>query len=151
MEASPKGPSTASSTRRGEDPATNSASRRDRLDTALFVVGFLLLVMSLLGGYLQRPANGSKPSAMSWLLQPPERNAFLKPPAQANLRQAYFDGPLRGWAVGHGIMVMTSDGGQSWRAQASGTTTGLNSIYATGDGKNLWAVGDFGTILHTYD
>jgi photosystem II stability/assembly factor-like uncharacterized protein len=126
---------------------------RDQLDTALLLVGFLLLVLSLLGAYLQRPSNASKPSPMPWLLQPPERNSFLKYPAiPGHLIGVHFDGSKRGWVVGSdGTILHTIDGGQSWRSQSGVTDEVLGSIYEPGDGKTLWAVGLNGTILHTID
>ena len=59
-----------------------------------------------------------------------------------------------GWAVGeNGVILHTSDGGESWKDQTSGTEETLRSV-AFADEKNGWAVGgDFGVgaILRTSD
>ena len=56
-----------------------------------------------------------------------------------------------GWACGRfGTIMHTSDGGQTWSRQNSGTTFTLSGICFT-DAKNGWAVGNAGTILHTSD
>ena len=38
-----------------------------------------------------------------------------------------------------------------WYAQPSGTTNQLNGVFLQADGRNGWAVGDAGTIVHTGD
>jgi photosystem II stability/assembly factor-like uncharacterized protein len=56
-----------------------------------------------------------------------------------------------GWACGRwGTILHTSDGGNTWNQQNSGTDYTLSSIFFT-DPQNGWAVGDGGTILHTTD
>jgi photosystem II stability/assembly factor-like uncharacterized protein len=123
------------------------------LGIAALLGGLALLAGALLGGYFQKPPLEPKPLAASWLLRPQEQNAYAKfPTIGANLSQVCLAGPLRGWAVGSGgTIVATSDGGQTWQPQASGTTNDLYSVYGSGDGKTLWAVGDRGTILHSAD
>jgi photosystem II stability/assembly factor-like uncharacterized protein len=66
------------------------------------------------------------------------------------------DGDL--WAVGdHGASVESRDGGASWKVRQSGTNVSFTSaftipVFATGDGKRLWAVGDRrGTIFESTD
>jgi len=56
-----------------------------------------------------------------------------------------------GWASArNGLILHTSDGGQSWRVQNSGTDFTLASIFFL-DSQTGWAVGDQGTIIHTKD
>jgi photosystem II stability/assembly factor-like uncharacterized protein len=56
-----------------------------------------------------------------------------------------------GWACGrYGTILHTSDGGTTWRPQASGTKFTLSGICFV-DTKNGWAVGNKGTIVHTSD
>lgn len=54
-----------------------------------------------------------------------------------------------GWAVGRdGTILHTSNGGQNWEYQESGTTAGLNSVCFT-DENHGWICGDSAIILHT--
>ena len=59
-----------------------------------------------------------------------------------------------GWAVGcrypsgDSLVLATSNGGTTWRAQNTGNAYGLFGV-AFVDAKHGWAVGDFGTILVT--
>ncbi|MBS0391704.1 MAG: hypothetical protein JSR23_11260, partial [Proteobacteria bacterium] len=57
------------------------------------------------------------------------------------------------WAVGDGGTILaTSNGGNSWAAQASGTKASLTSVHFTAeDPRRGWAVGNYGTILATRD
>lgn len=56
-----------------------------------------------------------------------------------------------GWVCGRwGTILHSSDGGQTWASQQSGTDYTLVSIHFV-DSKTGWAVGDSGTILHTKD
>ena len=67
-------------------------------------------------------------------------------------------------AVGEGVTsLVASAGGKAdtavvavfvqngWYAQPSGTTNQLNGVFFLPDGRNGWAVGDAGTIVHTAD
>lgn len=54
-----------------------------------------------------------------------------------------------GWVVGEsGTILHTTDGGNSWSAQNSGTSNWLYSVRFA-DANTGWAVGEHGTILHT--
>lgn len=54
-----------------------------------------------------------------------------------------------GWAVGrNGNIIHTSDGGQNWEYQESGTTAELNSVCFV-DENHGWICGDSAIILHT--
>ena len=45
--------------------------------------------------------------------------------------------------------VVIVDVQSGWYAQASNTTNDLNGVHAAADGRNVWAVGNAGTIVHT--
>ena len=58
---------------------------------------------------------------------------------------------ITGWAVGdHGTILKTSNGGNKWISQNSGTKNQLNSVCFT-DSNTGWVVSDSGTILKTTD
>ena len=58
-----------------------------------------------------------------------------------NLRDVYFTDNQTGWAVGNaGVILHTSDGGQTWAAQTSGTTLNLFTVYFI-DNQTGWAAG----------
>ncbi|MGD8394335.1 MAG: YCF48-related protein [Candidatus Eiseniibacteriota bacterium] len=67
------------------------------------------------------------------------------------LRAVHFADLDHGWAVGHtGDLLRTTNGGQLWSAQGSGTTHDLNGVFFV-DTMNGWCVGDLGTIRHSTD
>lgn len=69
-----------------------------------------------------------------------------------SLRSVCFLDQNLGWAVGfNGTILHTTNGGDSWIIQASGTSNKLYSIVYFLDPNNGWVVGEFGTILHTSD
>jgi len=80
------------------------------------------------------------------------------PSAQQKKKQLYddlfsvsFPTEKHGWACGRwGAVLHTSDGGNTWNQQNSGTDYTLSSIFFA-DPQNGWAVGDKGTIIHTQD
>jgi photosystem II stability/assembly factor-like uncharacterized protein len=56
---------------------------------------------------------------------------------------------LTGWVVGYdGIIMHTTDGGQSWHTQPTTGSWNLLSVWAV-DGHTAWASGMGGTIIHT--
>jgi photosystem II stability/assembly factor-like uncharacterized protein len=58
----------------------------------------------------------------------------------------------RAWACGdHGTIVYTSNGGQSWELQDTGTSAHLYGIVFHEDGGSVIAVGERGTILRSMD
>ena len=80
-----------------------------------------------------------------------EKKAARLEKARDDLFSLSFPSETEGWACGrHGIILHTSDGGQTWKPQSSGTDATLSSICFT-DLQNGWAVGARGTILHTHD
>lgn len=56
-----------------------------------------------------------------------------------------------GWAVGEaGTIVHTTDGGDTWTVQKSGTPRNFSDVHFL-DAVTGWAVGRSGTVLHTTD
>ncbi|MGH9768975.1 MAG: YCF48-related protein [Blastocatellia bacterium] len=56
-----------------------------------------------------------------------------------------------GWVVGNnGTILKTTNGGDAWTAQTSGTAANLRDVYFV-DANHGWAVGDSGVILTTSD
>ena len=72
-------------------------------------------------------------------------------PQGNNLRGASLANANTGTLVGdYGTIVMTTDGGNNWTIQSSGTTQTLWGVSFT-DANNGSAVGESGTILRTTD
>ena len=68
-----------------------------------------------------------------------------------DLNDTSFVTTTTGWAVGNGgTIINTINGGTTWTAQTSGTTSDLNAVYATSV-NDAWAAGDSGTLLRTTD
>ena len=65
---------------------------------------------------------------------------YMQNPTLSDLMSVYFVDSDRGWAVGGGGTILnTSDGGETWVQQSSGTTSQLQSIYFTDSIKaGLW-------------
>lgn len=62
------------------------------------------------------------------------------PGLSASVPAIFFSDPNHGWAVGGaGLIMATTDGGQTWNRQASGTTAPLFSIYFI-NAQTGWAV-----------
>ena len=56
-----------------------------------------------------------------------------------------------GWVVGNeGIVLHTTDKGQTWEKQESGVSGTLYSVFFVSESTG-WAVGDGGSIIHTED
>lgn len=63
----------------------------------------------------------------------------------------FFVSPQTGWMAGaDGLIISTTDGGNTWNKQESWTFEDLNGIYFT-DSLYGWMFGDHGVILHTED
>lgn len=70
-----------------------------------------------------------------------------------NLRDVFFIDNQNGWAVGiDGVIINTSDGGQTWTSQTSGTTERLNAIFFI-DADHGWCAGGTSNqaLLRTID
>jgi photosystem II stability/assembly factor-like uncharacterized protein len=74
-----------------------------------------------------------------------------QPGASADIESLYdivFSDEQNGWAVGkNGVIIRTSNGGQNWQTQESGTSKNFAAITFT-DGQSGWIVGE-NIILHT--
>ena len=67
------------------------------------------------------------------------------------LHDVEFVNDTHGWAIGEGgIIIATTDGGDTWVSQSSGYELTLNSVDFT-DESNGWIVGKLGLILNTKD
>jgi photosystem II stability/assembly factor-like uncharacterized protein len=68
-----------------------------------------------------------------------------------SMHALHFNDTNEGWAVGDwGLIVHTTDGGQSWERQESGVGNWLGGVQFV-DADTGWAIGSAGTILHTPD
>src|SRR6266487_6007532 len=91
---------------------------------------------------LSKPSTGAASSQWHWQNPLPQGN---------NLRGASFVDASTGTVVGeYGTIVRTTDGGNSWTIQVSGTTQTLWAVSFI-DANNGTAVGEGGTILGTAD
>ena len=68
------------------------------------------------------------------------------------LQEVFFDADSgAGWAVGNeGVILHTTDKGETWEKQDSGETGTLYSVFFV-DANEGWVAGDGGRILHTED
>lgn len=80
----------------------------------------------------------------------PSDNGPPVPAVMGQLRSIAVAGEFGCAAGEHGIIVRTSDGGETWRVQSSPTDRNLESI-AVSNSTTGWIVGDEGTILGTVD
>jgi photosystem II stability/assembly factor-like uncharacterized protein len=72
-------------------------------------------------------------------------------PGGRRLNAVWFSTHGQGWAVGAGgVILSTTDGGRTWRAQASGVGDDLYDVKFF-DAREGWAVGAGGALLHTTD
>jgi len=72
-------------------------------------------------------------------------------PTSNTLLSVKFVTPNKGWIVGDkGTILYTTDGGENWEEQTSGTENALTSIAFVNE-KTGWVVGNRGKILYTED
>lgn len=72
----------------------------------------------------------------------PARPASVAP-EKADLNAVYFSDAEHGWVVGMGgSMLVTTDGGTHWRAQATGTVEDLSGVVFSADGRRGWVFPD---------
>lgn len=70
-------------------------------------------------------------------------------PTTEDFKTVKFIDALTGWAAGgNGSIIKTTDGGNNWTLQTSGTIKTIRSIFFL-DANNGWACGDGGTIIAT--
>ncbi len=111
-------------------------------------IGLAFLLILVVGTiYLTRetggPGSQSQASAGRWDIQ----NSGV-----ANtLLDVKFINRTHGWAVGgRGVIIATTDGGETWTSQSSGYELALSGVDFA-DELNGWAVGQLGLILNTSD
>ena len=119
--------------------ATGSCPRMSSTcKTKKFRIQFLLVIL-LLGFCLTSCKKQDVPEALPKSLM------------TSSLFNLFFLDDTRGWAVGKlGKIVATSNGGERWESQKSGTDNALRGIFFA-DQKGGWVVGDAGTLIHTRD
>src|SRR5256714_2445451 len=112
-----------------------------------FLLALLLFAASLLPRALGQPQIGRKR-----LIDAQARWVWQNPLPQGNtLYGVSFTNPNTGTATGdNGTIIRTTDGGNSWVIQSSGTTNTLYGVSFT-DVNHGTAVGAAGTILRTTD
>ncbi len=82
---------------------------------------------------------------------PPPGWTLQNPLSKSAWNAASFLDARTGWLVGtDGAIVATTDGGQSWKQQRSGTDRHLAGVVFV-DQRQGWVVGEGATILHTED
>lgn len=100
-------------------------------------------------GTLLKTVDGGK----TWILQKKLQDMLrqLNRKFLPSLFCVRFRDAQNGYAVGHpGIILHTSDGGETWQLQSSGTSVVLYKV-AAWDNKTAWIAGGAGVILHTTD
>ncbi len=131
--------------------------QRLRVRPGWAVGSVLLLIFSLPLAFWQAPfPHPGQPfgerSLLETLWYPVEVNGPARMPSAPALMRAVAVAADRAWAVGAGGTILeTTDGGQGWGAQTSGTRADLWSVRFQADGQRGWAAGTGGTILVTAD
>jgi photosystem II stability/assembly factor-like uncharacterized protein len=73
------------------------------------------------------------------------------PSASASMRAVSFSDTHNGWAVGTGgVIVRSTNGGETWTSQTSGTSATIYDVSAI-SATEAWACSDGGRFLHTID
>jgi len=118
--------------------------RSSRLPLWVSTIGGALLLLSLLA-LLPSLASAYLPTADGrWLWQNPQ-------PQGNRLADVCFVDETHGWAVGEGGTILVSkDGGQTWKSQSSGTSRDLNVVCFL-DETHGWAAGEWEYVLVTRD
>jgi hypothetical protein len=93
-------------------------------------------VLAVAGDRVYRLANGWQP---------------LGQPAPVPLRGLHFPDLDHGWVVGDGLVLRTSDGGQSWKQSDSVAPVPLNAVFFLPDGRRGWLAGNDGYLAETVD
>lgn len=89
-------------------------------------------------------ARSASPSNDLWVI--------VKSGTSQDLHGVCFVDRLHGWAVGDkGTIIATSDGGDTWTSQSSGTRVVGFTDVSFADTRNGWAVGPCGWVVHTTD
>ena len=118
-----------------------------RSPTTVTVAAALLFALALLGStiYFTRDVDGPDSPVDEGRWQPVPSGVI------STLLDIDFVDPDHGWAVGQGgVIIATSDGGETWHSQASGFELTIRSVDFI-DTQTGWAAGHLGLILHTAD
>jgi photosystem II stability/assembly factor-like uncharacterized protein len=111
-------------------------------------VAGIVVVSIALAGYLLAACGSATTNSV---VAPGTTAAALGAALSTDLSHVDFVDSTHGWVVGdRGTILTTSNGGKTWRAQTSGTTSWLRGVDFV-DASHGWAVGDNGTILATSD
>lgn len=122
-----------------------SGTRRvSRLPAWAHVSGGVFLLLALLAAW-PSAASAYLPTADGrWLWQNPQ-------PQGNRLADVCFVDELHGWAVGEGGTILVSgDGGATWKSQRSGTSRDLNVVCFL-DETHGWVAGEWEYVLVTRD
>ena len=93
---------------------------------------------------------GWKPAVSQEALDNPPRAFEWRLEHGFDLHDVWTENGTDIWAVGEGgVILYSSNGGQTWTRQSSLTNVNLWAIH--GEGDRLWAVGNRGVIVHTVD
>lgn len=133
--------------------ARGNSNNRPRRRPAYGVLAVLLLIAACVGTWWQLstpPTTGT--GVLGWFLRPMEGNAALRLPALPSALTSVEMIGDKGWAVGlGGTIVSSDDGGKTWKPGPHIVAANLRSVRFQRDGKRGWAVGDRGTVLRTED
>ncbi|NBQ68390.1 MAG: hypothetical protein EBU46_05970 [Nitrosomonadaceae bacterium] len=133
-----------------------TGSSRDNTLRWLIALAVLLLLAASWYAWHQ-PPRPVLPGATQGLFSSPfwhpiEYNEFKRKPIIGAGLNAIAIVDQKIWIVGNnGLILYSSDGGNSWQQQNSPANVSLTSVTFHSDGQRGWAVGDEGTILATAD
>ena len=113
-------------------------------DTTGFAVGFIVPNWIGVINEIIRTTNGG----IDWMIDSTIHgtDGYLFDVFFSDFNNGTMVGTTEGW--NQGIIFRTTDAGANWINQTSGTQNALKGVYFT-DNLTGWAVGDYGTILHT--
>jgi KAP family P-loop domain/Photosynthesis system II assembly factor YCF48 len=71
--------------------------------------------------------------------------------APVTLRGLHFADTEHGWVVGGGLLLRTTDGGQSWSTSQTAAPALLNAVFFLADGRHGWVAGNEGYVAESTD
>jgi hypothetical protein len=72
-------------------------------------------------------------------------------PAPLELRGLHFPDADHGWVVGGGVVLRTTDGGQTWLHSQTVAPAVLNAVFFLADGRHGWVAGNDGYVAESTD